>query len=161
MRVSIKDVDVVGFPMQISSRHYIRNAFNFNVCFVVKKGKSQGYEAMVKKTVLKLEYLEREKGFLQQPNILVARAPFSLSLDYYERHSGDHLHQYSGEEQLRSVARPLHTSPSLSGGSRPERSGKGVSRPFLSGSVTLSLTISTSRFAAIPPRRSSASFPTR
>ena len=95
VRLSIKGVDIVGFPMQISSHHYFRNAFNFNVCFVVKRGKSQGYEAMVKKTVLKLEYLEREKGFLQQPNILVVSAHSSLSLDNYEQHSGDHLHQSS------------------------------------------------------------------
>ena len=95
VRISIKDVDIVGFPMQISSHHYFRNEFNFNVCFVVKRGKSHGYEAMVKKTVLKLEYLEREKGFLQQPNILVVSTHFSLSLDDYERHSGDHLHQSS------------------------------------------------------------------
>lgn len=71
MRVSVNEIEIVGFPMQISSHHYIRNSFNFNVCFVVRRGESKYYESMAKKIVLKLEYLEREKSFLQQSNILV------------------------------------------------------------------------------------------
>lgn len=65
------EMDIVGFPIQISSPHYVRNAFNFNVCFVVKRGESKEFEAVVKKIALKLEDLEREKAFLQQPDILV------------------------------------------------------------------------------------------
>ena len=46
----------------------MRNAFNFNLCFVVNKGKSAEYESMVKKIALNLESLEREKGYLQKPD---------------------------------------------------------------------------------------------
>ena len=71
MRVSVNEIEIGGYPMQITSHHYIRNSFNFNVCFVVQRGESRYYESMAKKIVLKLENLEREKGFLQQPNVLV------------------------------------------------------------------------------------------
>ena len=71
MRVAVNDIEIIGFPVQISSPHYFRNAFNFNICFVVKKGEYKCYEGMVKKIALKFESLERESAFLQQPNIEV------------------------------------------------------------------------------------------
>ena len=61
--IAMKDVEVVG--------HYTRNAFNFNVCFIVKRGFSAEYELMVKKIALKLECMEREKDFLQQVDVIV------------------------------------------------------------------------------------------
>ena len=83
MRVSVNEIEIVGFPMQISSHHYIRNSFNFNVCFVVRRGESKYFESMAKKIVLKLEYLEREKGFLQQSNILVGIVKNIDRIDYH------------------------------------------------------------------------------
>lgn len=71
MRIAVDGIEIIGFPIQISSPHYFRNAFNFNVCFVVKEGESKSYEGMVKKIALKFENLEREKAFLQQPDIHV------------------------------------------------------------------------------------------
>ena len=70
--IAMKDVEVVGYPIQISSHHYTRNAFNFNVCFIVKRGFSAEYELMVKKIALKLECMEREKDFLQRVDVIVA-----------------------------------------------------------------------------------------
>lgn len=67
----VSDTEIIGYPIQISSQHYIRNAFNFNLCFVVKKGNSAEYESMVKKIGQKLESLEREKEFFQNPDSLV------------------------------------------------------------------------------------------
>ena len=69
--IAMKDVEVVGYPIQISSHHYTRNAFSFNVCFIVKRGFSAEYELMVKKIALKLECMEREKDFLQQVDVIV------------------------------------------------------------------------------------------
>ena len=71
IRVAIGNTEIVGYPIQISSPHYVRNAFNFNLCFIVKKGTSSQYESMVKKVALTLEFLERQKGYLQNPNIPV------------------------------------------------------------------------------------------
>lgn len=71
IRVCVSDTEIIGYPIQITSQHYIRNAFNFNLCFVVKKGNSAEYESMVKKIGQKLESLEREKEFFQKPDSLV------------------------------------------------------------------------------------------
>ena len=68
IRVCVSDKEIIGYPIQITSQHYMRNAFNFNLCFVVNKGKSAEYESMVKKIALNLESLEREKGYLQKPD---------------------------------------------------------------------------------------------
>ena len=64
----MSDKEIIGYPIQITSQYYMRNAFNFNLCFVVNKGKSAEYESMVKKIALNLESLEREKGYLQKPD---------------------------------------------------------------------------------------------
>ena len=69
--IALNSIEVVGFPIQISSHHYTRNAFNFNVCFILQRGASKEYELMVKKIALKLECMEREKDFLQRPDSLV------------------------------------------------------------------------------------------
>ena len=71
MRVAVEEIEIVGYPVQISSHDYMRNAFNFNICFIVKKGSSSQYESMVKKVAMTFESLERQNGFLQSPNILV------------------------------------------------------------------------------------------
>lgn len=71
MRVAVKEIEIVGYPVQISSHDYMRNAFNFNICFIVKRGSSSQYESMVKKVAMTFESLERQNGFLQSPNILV------------------------------------------------------------------------------------------
>ena len=71
IRVCVADKEIIGYPIQISSQHYNRNAFNFNICFIVKKGKSEEYQLMVKKVALQLEKLERKRGFLQEKECLV------------------------------------------------------------------------------------------
>ena len=54
-----------------------------SICFVVRRGESKYFESMAKKIVLKLEYLEREKGFLQQSNILVGIVKNIDRIDYH------------------------------------------------------------------------------
>lgn len=71
--IVMNDVEIVGYPIQISSHHYTRNAFNYNICFIVKRGFSKEYELMVKKIALKFEGMEREKDFLQQVDVIVVK----------------------------------------------------------------------------------------
>lgn len=80
MRVAVGEIEIVGYPVQISSHDYMRNAFNFNICFIVKKGSSSQYESMVKKVAMTFESLERQNGFLQSPTILVCVFHVSLSI---------------------------------------------------------------------------------
>lgn len=71
VRICVADKEIIGFPIQIKSQHYVRNAFNFNLCFVVNKGKSAKYKAMVEKIASKLEWLEKEKEYLQKADAVV------------------------------------------------------------------------------------------
>ncbi|XP_044732907.1 GATOR complex protein NPRL2 isoform X2 [Chrysoperla carnea] len=56
---------ILGFPVQIDSRKYARNAFYFNLCFVCDSwARTVHYEPVVKKLADYLIAMELENGFL-------------------------------------------------------------------------------------------------
>lgn len=101
MRVAVGEIEIVGYPVQISSHDYMRNAFNFNICFIVKKGSSSQYESMVKKVAMTFESLERQNGFLQSPTILVCIfSCFSFNLVHNARHFRSNPRRLMSKKQL-------------------------------------------------------------
>lgn len=48
--ISLNDLKILGFPIRIDNKSYVRNAFYFNLCFVFDNGtRTMCYESIIKK----------------------------------------------------------------------------------------------------------------
>lgn len=65
--VSLGDIKILGYPMRIDHKSYVRNAFYFNLCFVFQPGtRTIGYEPIIRKVTEYLLSLELSSKFLSQ-----------------------------------------------------------------------------------------------
>ncbi|KRY36609.1 Nitrogen permease regulator 2-like protein, partial [Trichinella spiralis] len=73
VKVDLADVKIIGYPKAIPGNQYDRNAYIFNVCFVVANTKTNDrdyvYEPLVEKLAKSLEMLERQRQFLSNQSL--------------------------------------------------------------------------------------------
>ncbi|KRX73234.1 Nitrogen permease regulator 2-like protein [Trichinella sp. T6] len=73
VKVDLADVKIIGCPKAIPGNQYDRNAYIFNVCFVVANTKTNDrdyvYEPLVEKLAKSLEMLERQRQFLSNQSL--------------------------------------------------------------------------------------------
>ncbi|KRX17002.1 Nitrogen permease regulator 2-like protein [Trichinella nelsoni] len=73
VKVDLADVKIIGYPKAIPGNQYDRNAYIFNVCFVVANTKTNDrdyvYEPLLEKLAKSLEMLERQRQFLSNQSL--------------------------------------------------------------------------------------------
>ncbi|KRX96824.1 Nitrogen permease regulator 2-like protein [Trichinella pseudospiralis] len=73
VKVNLAGVKIIGYPKAIPGNQYDRNAYIFNVCFVVENvannDRDYVYEPLVEKLAKSLEMLERQRQFLSKQSL--------------------------------------------------------------------------------------------
>ncbi|KAG5669007.1 hypothetical protein PVAND_016910 [Polypedilum vanderplanki] len=65
--ISLNDLKILGYPIRIDNKSYVRNAFYFNLCFVFDNGtRTFCYESIIKKCTEYLLSLELSSKFLSK-----------------------------------------------------------------------------------------------
>lgn len=83
LSISLKNLKIIGYPIRIDNKVYVRNAFYFNLCFVFDCAtRTFGHEPIIRKAA---EYLVREtifgySHFIDVLSIVVAGAFLKISV---------------------------------------------------------------------------------